>query len=385
MSNSENTVMRLVSMAYEAALDETKWTHFLEAFARAAGSSSAYLRSSDLSNQVNFMVSIGYDPAMRAAYVSHFIKVDYYSSFFHNAAVNVVGSEQMTRLVGLSPTEQKKTEYFNDYIKRLGSHEHAMGVVLAREGNQSLQFAVQRSKRVGEYGEEQMQLMRLLAPHVTRAIQVQNKISSVNVERDWAVGALDKLRMSVILTNASGKPLFANQAAEQILMRGDGINTYQGQLILSTPTETARFYKLVNDAAEGAPGSNIGGDMRIGMSDGAHLHCMVMPIPLEMSARWNMFLASGCVAIFLSKPGALQMPPQRLAEQYGLTPAEGRLAAKLAALSSVEQAAEELNISTHTARSQLKSIFTKTGTQSQSELLMQLSTGTLANCRSGVV
>ena len=94
-----------------------------------------------------------------------------------------------------------------------------------------------------------------------------------------------------------------------------------------------------------------------------------------------MALASGCVAIFLSKPSSLQLPPKRLAILYGLTPAEASLAGKLAALRNVEQAADELYITVHTARSQLKSIFAKTGAESQSELLMLLATGTLAHCR----
>jgi DNA-binding CsgD family transcriptional regulator len=110
------------------------------------------------------------------------------------------------------------------------------------------------------------------------------------------------------------------------------------------------------------------------------LHCIVMPIPLELSARLDVALASGCVAVFISKPGGLQLPPKRLAALYGLTPAEARLAAKLAALRSVEQAADDLFIAVHTARSHLKSIFAKTGTQSQSGLLMLL-----ADRRAGVL
>jgi DNA-binding CsgD family transcriptional regulator len=189
--------------------------------------------------------------------------------------------------------------------------------------------------------------------------------------------------MSVILTNSSGTPMFANQAAEQMLTQGEGVNTHQGRLILSAPEETARLYKLIDQAAQGAPGTTKGGDMRITLPNGEFLHCQVMPIPLEFTARWNIGLASGCVAVFLSKPGGLKLPPQRLAEQYGFTSAEGRLAVKLAALRNVEQAADDLCISVHTARSQLKSIFAKTGVQSQSELLMLLATGTLAHCRDG--
>jgi DNA-binding CsgD family transcriptional regulator len=381
MSNSEEAVLNLVGMTYEAALDERKWGSFLEVFAQACGSSSAYLRSTNLTSKVNFMVSTGYDPALREAYANHFIKLDYYSTFYKTAPVNAVGNDQMHHLLGISPSQQRKTEYYSDYILRLGSHEHAMGVVLEREGNQTLQFATQRSKRVGNYGEGQMRLMSHIAPHVKRAVQVHRKIHSVTAEKKWALGALDQLRMSVILTNANGMPQFTNCAAEHMLTQGDGVGTHQGRLILSNPSETSRLYKLIDDAAQGTPGTTQGGDMRISLPNGEFLHCMVMPIPLEFTARWNIGLASGCVAVFLSKPGGLQLPPQRLAEQYGLTPAEGRLAAKLTALRSLEQAADDLIISVHTARSQLKSIFAKTGTKSQSELLILLATGTLAHCR----
>jgi len=121
--------------------------------------------------------------------------------------------------------------------------------------------------------------------------------------------------------------------------------------------------------------------MRIALPNSEFLHCMVIPVPLAFSAHWGIPVASGCVAVFLSKPSGLQLPPQRLAALYGLTPAEARLAAKLAALRSVEQAADELFITPHTARSHLKAIFAKTGAQSQSALLMLLATGTLAHQR----
>lgn len=223
--------------------------------------------------------------------------------------------------------------------------------------------------------------MNLFVPHVTRAMQVHRKISTATAGKDWALGALDHLHMGVILTNRRGAPLFVNRAAELMLAPDQGISVHHGRLVLNTPQETALLYQLIAGASQDVPGATIGGDMRIALSSsGEFLHCMVMPIALELSARWDIPLASDCIAVFLSKPSGLQLPPKRLAVLYGLSPAEARLAAKLAALRSVEQAADDLCISVHTARSQLKSVFAKTGAQSQSELLMLLATGTLAHC-----
>ncbi|WP_417461550.1 alpha/beta fold hydrolase [Kordiimonas sp.] len=61
-----------------------------------------------------------------------------------------------------------------------------------------------------------------------------------------------------------------------------------------------------------------------------------------------------------------------LRAELGLTQSESRLALQLGAGATVADAAKELNISVHTARNQLKSIYSKTGINRQSELIKLL-------------
>lgn len=61
-----------------------------------------------------------------------------------------------------------------------------------------------------------------------------------------------------------------------------------------------------------------------------------------------------------------------LRTELGLTHSEARLAMQLGAGATVADAADELNISVHTARNQLKSIYSKTGINRQSELIKLL-------------
>jgi pimeloyl-ACP methyl ester carboxylesterase/DNA-binding CsgD family transcriptional regulator len=75
--------------------------------------------------------------------------------------------------------------------------------------------------------------------------------------------------------------------------------------------------------------------------------------------------------VFLSSRDLRQAP--EIAQQgLGLTAAEGRLTAKLKQGLALNDAAAELGISAHTARTQLKSIFAKTGVRRQSELVGML-------------
>ena len=66
------------------------------------------------------------------------------------------------------------------------------------------------------------------------------------------------------------------------------------------------------------------------------------------------------------KPGP---PAAILAKTFRLTPAEAKLACIIARGASPEIAAGDLKISRETARNQLKSVFAKTDTHRQSELV----------------
>lgn len=375
MASSEDPVLNLVGKVYDAALDEQKWPSFLDAFAQAVGGCSSMLRSSDMqTHKASMVASVGYDPAWQSAYCNHFIKVDYLIPFLNQFKVGDVKSSDQA----FSLSEQRKTEYFNDYSIPQDKL-HGLAVTLARDGNHTLLFAAQRGKRAGAFGEKEIRLMNLLAPHVNRAVQVHRKLSSITVEKEWALGALDQLHMGVILTDSRGVTLFINHAAEQMMASEKGISRCQGRLALNDPSETALLHKLIANAAQGAA---IGGDMRIALPNRFDvLQCMVAPVSPEFSEQLNIHIGSGCAAIFLSRPGSLQLPPKRLAVLYGLSPAEARLAAKLAEFSSLKQAANDLGIALGTARSQLGAVFAKTSANGQAELLMLLATGTLAHCR----
>ena len=65
-------------------------------------------------------------------------------------------------------------------------------------------------------------------------------------------------------------------------------------------------------------------------------------------------------------------PPPILAKTFGLTPSEAKLACIIARGAPPNIAAQELKISRETARNQLKSIFAKTDTHRQSELVALL-------------
>jgi DNA-binding CsgD family transcriptional regulator len=78
-------------------------------------------------------------------------------------------------------------------------------------------------------------------------------------------------------------------------------------------------------------------------------------------------------ALFVSdperRPGTVD---ELLCRQYGLTPAEARIACLLTQGRSVSACAAELSISLNTARTHLKRVYSKTSTHGQSDLVSLL-------------
>ncbi len=99
------------------------------------------------------------------------------------------------------------------------------------------------------------------------------------------------------------------------------------------------------------------------------LHVSVMPMHTA-----NPLLDLGhervCAALFLSDPIEAPAPPAAvLMALFGLTRAEARVAGALAEGRSLEEVSERFRLSKQTVRTQLKSVFFKTGTSRQSELV----------------
>lgn len=375
MSDFQDKTLSLVGLAYDAAVDEQQWPLFLEALVLATGGVSAFLRSNDTLNQsASFNACVGYELAWQTAYCNHFVKLDYYNHIMNKYVPGTIVSSNQQ----INQRELHKTEYYNDYLLPQDK-AHSMGVFLQKDDSHSLVFAIQRGKRADTFGEEESRLMSILAPHVTRAVRAHQKIHTATAEKEQARGALDQMRMGVILVNRFGTPQYLNRAAELMMTQSVGLGVVNNRLAVQSPTETAQLLKMIFDASPAVDGYVVGGDMRITMRNKVDfLHCIVTPISPKMGFMVNASAGTDCVAVFLSKPEGLQLSPKRLVTLFKITPAEARIVAKLAALKTVEEASDDLGISVSTARSQLKSVFGKTGTRSQSELLMLLATGTLA-------
>jgi DNA-binding CsgD family transcriptional regulator len=99
----------------------------------------------------------------------------------------------------------------------------------------------------------------------------------------------------------------------------------------------------------------------------------LLAYPARLTDSTANALADCQAMVILIDPDArLPTPETNLRTVFRLTEAEARLATQLALGESLEKVADQFGIAKETARSQLKSIFTKTGVHRQAELVAVL-------------
>jgi DNA-binding CsgD family transcriptional regulator len=81
------------------------------------------------------------------------------------------------------------------------------------------------------------------------------------------------------------------------------------------------------------------------------------------------FLGAGIILMLTDLNTIHRLPMKVLSEAFSLSPAEANVASRLAGGFSPEEIADQLQLSRETVRNQIKSIFAKTGTHRQGELI----------------
>lgn len=209
-----------------------------------------------------------------------------------------------------------------------------------------------------------------ISNHAARAASLADKLNAGRRTRQPAAAAWD----AVLMSGEARMRALAGRAAERIqpfLARGAVAGE---ELALHEPAASAL------EAAFAAAEKTRGVPTPLTLSrddDTARAFAIVLAreaFPTGLSAAFGlgaMWSEPLFAIVFLSSRDLAQ--GTEIAQQgLGLTAAEARLTAKLAQGLALADAAVELGISSHTARTQLKSIFAKTGARRQSELVGML-------------
>jgi DNA-binding CsgD family transcriptional regulator len=290
----------------------------------------------------------------------------------------------------------ERTEFCSDFLRRYDIF-HAMGGFVLRSGSLAFLCGVQRPRERGAFAPADLQRMKSLFPHLERAVRIHRRLVRAGGLQDGMTAALDRMPLGAILTDRFGRAVWMNRPAEELVRHADGLRLRDGRIEATVNNGvSAELRRLILGAAglgdnagvraarRNNAGAANGRDLAAAAEAGGLLQLprpwplrplTVMVTPLAAAGRFadaalDFDLGRPTALLLVSDPErAVQLPTDHLARTFGLTGAEAKLAAALAAGTSLVDYAGAACITIGTARWYLKQALAKTGAHRQSELV----------------
>lgn len=369
-----NDVSSLVDAIYDAALEPERWPAFLKVFAAGypEGQGALYKMEGERAS----VLLANWDESWTRAHNEHFFGTNPWLDGMRWRAAGVTNAAEDFVPV----REFERCEYYADFLRPQGLAT-GVGATVMRGVDSMVGVSVLFSNGAGQGATpDQVAHLACLVPHLQRACRINGLVGQASLERTSAEQALERLGTGVIVTDAAGRCLFVNAAAERALARGRGLSLAAGRPIeAGDPARTGLLRRLVANAARPPEEGGSGGALALPRAGGLTLVLLVTPLRILPDVFG---FRDAAALIFVVDPAARAAVREGMVGTLlGLTPTQSRVACALARGLTVERIAAMLGVRESTVRFHLKSIFERTRTRGQSDLVrlvLTLSTGGLA-------
>jgi len=270
----------------------------------------------------------------------------------------------------LIPTsELRQTAYWREFMCRMPALYAMSGVI--SDGSTSgapppMFISLFRPEEAVDFSDADLSLFERLLPHLLRAFTLHWRQRSLREQLDVMRGGLDNLDFGIVFLDAALQIHHANQTTSRMAAQ-PALARWMGRLPLAIPRQ-GELAALIRACAAGRGASlHMGANSRGGR--GLVALAFALPQPLTTA---NGDLRNAQMLVLADPQHSNEAAAQFVTNAFGLSRAEARLLPLLMAGQSPAQMASSLSIGLPTVRSHLASIFSKTRTGRQQELLNML-------------
>ncbi|WP_178119535.1 helix-turn-helix transcriptional regulator [Pseudomonas sp. SCB32] len=356
----------LIDLIYEGATEPLPWQQSLERLREALGASYATLiLRPTRPDAPGFMVNAGA--------VSTWA-VDAYEGTFYalDPLIDLPQGELHTVTEILGEDGWRASAFYQQFNAPLDIF-HILGADIPGPDGGQCRLRISRSHGAPAFDAADKAFCARLLSHLQRALSLYGQLERSEVERRLYATAVERMRIGTLILDSRQQVLESNQAAQELLAAGDGLQLLDGCLQASVVRDNQALQRLISEARQQRQpnGPQVAEAIMLTRPSGRPALGVVV-----QSLRPNREQTEGGearVAVFLRDPEqTASVPQQPLRQLFGFTPTEAELAAQLANGLSLEDACVRMSISRNTAKSHLRAIFAKAGVNRQSELACTL-------------
>lgn len=358
----------LLDTLYQAPTDFKQWEAFLKELAHGFHGMASVVQYGDHEEKdYSFFAVYGINPARFSDYARH-IDHDPMTEHYKRRP-----NQAITDNMILEPGVFQKSLMYQNVFQPLGIEHRLSYVWMGDSLNQSHALGVFREPGSPPFDQADCDRLGEFTPHIRRAIHLQKQFAKIQEERWSALKVLDQMPMGIIVCDHQTRVLFANRMAREIAREADGLTIHHGELWANRQEDSAALRELVKATVEGAEADepHLGGALSLPRTEALNpLHVRVNPIWKNDAPFSIQALSRPVAAVYITDPDRPQETPAELLQRmFGLTPKEALFLHYLTRGLEVAEAADQMGVTQNTARTHLKSLFAKTDTSRQADLV----------------
>jgi DNA-binding CsgD family transcriptional regulator len=343
----------------EAALDPSLWVRALDIVTAETGAHGAVL----LPAPDDVLPDMPHTESMAPSADTYFRDGWYRRDERHNAIATMLRTGVADDFDAMSGERMAHHPYYQEFLRPHGLHWFAGVRILC--GDKLWVLSIQRTIRQGPFSPAEKERLVRLAHSLPTSVAIARALGAATGAS--VLDAFELGRTAAVLIDRQGKVIRANASA-QALLQGD-VRLRGGRIAAADAAATLALDRALHEMIFRRAVAGLAppvGLPRFGQRP-------LLAYPGRLPAMAANPLADGQAVVVLVDPDARKRPDAALLRSaFGLTDAEARLAACLGAGEPLDETCDRLRIAKETGRNHLKSIFAKTGTHRQPELVAML-------------
>jgi len=357
----------LIGGVYDAALDASLWPAALGKVRAFVGGQAAVLCWKDAVNKCGCgdHQDGGLDPHYVQLYFEKYIKMDPYSTGQFFAKIG-----QAVAIGDLVPPEDiLGTRFYREWVQPQRLADCVVSP-LHKSSTSAALIGVFRHERHGAADDQSRRRLRLIVPHLRRAVLIGKTVDLKTSEGAALADTLDGISAAMLLVDARGRIIHSNANGHALLAEGHLLRGPGGKL--------AAVDAMADQALHEAFLAAAGGDARVG-TKGIAVALMARDderyvahvLPLTSGARRKAGTSYAAVAAVFVHKAALETrsPPEIIAKTFKLTPSELRVLLGIVEVGGVPETAAALGIAEATVKTHLLRLYAKTNSRRQADLV----------------
>jgi DNA-binding CsgD family transcriptional regulator len=361
----------VVSRFYDANLSLARWDQALLAMRDLSAADICFIASHDIEKKSGKILhAVGFQEHMPEAQRKHKdINVLWFSDNKDYRYTDLFSINKNT----VNNNNEYKLFRHKNYHSPLGTGDF-ISLVIRKNKFEILYIMCGRFEATGSFSDRSIEIIHEIAPYICRSFNAGHLNRKHEIFEELSTSIFDAMPMGIALLNYRGQIIATNKGARAVMDEGETFTVSNDGLVFERNGHRVRLVDLIKSLNGDDTETAGAGIVAFSIQRMSGKRPVTITIMKHHHETYDQDIP--IATLYIGDPDrSYRFDSAHLCRLYGLSRAEGRVAALIASGYRLEEISDALGIAYETVRKHIKQIFSKTGTSRQAELVRVIITG----------